>query len=167
MVKFLLAAALCASVATIGDAAVTVSVVPGPTVDLTNIHVGDNFEIDPVVSGPLGEAITFASGNVSTSANITFSTFSVGNFTDDLSTNPVVFKLFYNAAAVGPATFTFTFADIETNLGSYLNLTTNTLSFPVLPRGGVPEPASWAMMLVGFGVVGAGLRSRRRALGLA
>lgn len=28
--------------------------------------------------------------------------------------------------------------------------------------GGVPEPASWAMMLAGFGAVGAGLRSQRR-----
>ena len=30
--------------------------------------------------------------------------------------------------------------------------------------GGVPEPATWAMMLVGFGAIGATLRgSRRRA----
>lgn len=28
--------------------------------------------------------------------------------------------------------------------------------------GGVPEPAAWALMLAGFGVAGAGLRSRRR-----
>jgi hypothetical protein len=30
--------------------------------------------------------------------------------------------------------------------------------------GAVPEPASWAMMLVGFGGVGATIRSRRRAI---
>jgi choice-of-anchor C domain-containing protein len=30
--------------------------------------------------------------------------------------------------------------------------------------GAVPEPATWAMMIVGFGVVGASLRNRRRAL---
>lgn len=29
---------------------------------------------------------------------------------------------------------------------------------------GVPEPASWAMMIAGFGLVGGSLRSRRRAL---
>ncbi|MBS0479011.1 MAG: PEP-CTERM sorting domain-containing protein [Proteobacteria bacterium] len=29
--------------------------------------------------------------------------------------------------------------------------------------GGVPEPATWAMMLVGFGAVGGALRSRRKA----
>jgi PEP-CTERM motif len=31
-------------------------------------------------------------------------------------------------------------------------------------QGAVPEPASWAMMLVGFGVVGGALRSRRNSL---
>ena len=29
------------------------------------------------------------------------------------------------------------------------------------PTGGVPEPASWAMMLGGFGMIGAALRGRR------
>jgi PEP-CTERM motif len=33
--------------------------------------------------------------------------------------------------------------------------------------GAVPEPASWAMMIVGFGFVGAGMRFRRTTLGLA
>jgi len=32
--------------------------------------------------------------------------------------------------------------------------------------GAVPEPASWAMLIVGFGMVGAGLRQRRRLGGL-
>ncbi len=30
-----------------------------------------------------------------------------------------------------------------------------------VPNGAVPEPATWAMMVIGFGAVGAGLRSRR------
>jgi len=30
------------------------------------------------------------------------------------------------------------------------------------PPGGVPEPASWALMLAGFGAIGTALRSRRR-----
>ena len=33
--------------------------------------------------------------------------------------------------------------------------------------GGVPEPATWAMMLMGFGGLGAALRSARRRLGQA
>ena len=39
--------------------------------------------------------------------------------------------------------------------GTYTNLTLS-------PAGGVPEPASWAMMLMGFGLVGFGLRNRRK-----
>jgi hypothetical protein len=32
------------------------------------------------------------------------------------------------------------------------------------PPGGVPEPATWAMMLMGFGTIGVALRRRRRGL---
>ncbi|MBZ4119981.1 PEPxxWA-CTERM sorting domain-containing protein, partial [Escherichia fergusonii] len=32
---------------------------------------------------------------------------------------------------------------------------------------GVPEPATWAMMIAGFGLAGAAARSRRRASALA
>lgn len=38
---------------------------------------------------------------------------------------------------------------------------------PILPGpdgGGVPEPAAWALMLLGFGGIGGALRSRRRAV---
>lgn len=35
------------------------------------------------------------------------------------------------------------------------------------PAGAVPEPASWAMMLGGFGLVGGAMRARRRAIAFA
>lgn len=35
------------------------------------------------------------------------------------------------------------------------------------PTGAVPEPATWALMILGFGAAGAALRGRRRALTLA
>jgi hypothetical protein len=35
------------------------------------------------------------------------------------------------------------------------------------PMGGIPEPATWALMLVGVGAVGAAVRGRRRALAAA
>jgi hypothetical protein len=37
-----------------------------------------------------------------------------------------------------------------------------TFDWRIDERGGVPEPASWALMLVGFGGLGAMLRARRR-----
>lgn len=38
-----------------------------------------------------------------------------------------------------------------------------TYAGPVFAAAAVPEPASWALFIVGFGAVGAGLRSQRRA----
>ena len=35
------------------------------------------------------------------------------------------------------------------------------------PVGGVPEPGTWAMMLLGFGAIGLAMRGRRRRTGLA
>ncbi len=42
---------------------------------------------------------------------------------------------------------------------------TNDLAFSVdgYSRGGVPEPATWTLMLTGLGALGASLRSRRKA----
>jgi hypothetical protein len=37
----------------------------------------------------------------------------------------------------------------------------------VPPNGGIPEPSTWAMMLLGFGALGTALRSRRRATATA
>jgi hypothetical protein len=34
----------------------------------------------------------------------------------------------------------------------------------VNPPGGIPEPATWAMLIAGFGLVGAAARRRRAAL---
>ncbi len=58
-----------------------------------------------------------------------------------------------------------TFAGLGFNDGRYID---NTAVSTVIERamgvgGVVPEPASWALMIAGFGIVGAGLR-RRRAL---
>ena len=40
-------------------------------------------------------------------------------------------------------------------------------TFRVITAGYVPEPATWAMLAIGFGMVGAGLRRSRRAFGAA
>ena len=35
-------------------------------------------------------------------------------------------------------------------------------AFRIEPAGGVPEPATWALMIAGFGLVGGAVRSRKR-----
>ena len=43
-----------------------------------------------------------------------------------------------------------------------VTLCTSTNCPGVILHGGVPEPATWAMMLLGAGLVGGGLRMARR-----
>jgi hypothetical protein len=59
---------------------------------------------------------------------------------------------------LNPATDTFT--AVNTQIGT--NGGISHVSFFGGPGGAVPEPATWAMMILGFGMVGAGMRMRRR-----
>jgi hypothetical protein len=53
----------------------------------------------------------------------------------------------------------FNLADgVTVNAGDWL--VNNRFIDPLAPSGGVPEPASWALMILGFGVTGAFLRRR-------
>ncbi|MEW5685082.1 MAG: PEPxxWA-CTERM sorting domain-containing protein [Pseudomonadota bacterium] len=54
------------------------------------------------------------------------------------------------------------FGIVVSPLGSYSNDSTG-LDFTVTQVAGVPEPATWAMMLLGFGAAGAMVRQGRRA----
>ena len=59
-------------------------------------------------------------------------------------------------ATGGPTTLSFTLAGQPTaSQDGFLDSISLT--------GAVPEPATWAMMLMGFGMIGAGVRSRRRS----
>ena len=51
------------------------------------------------------------------------------------------------------------------NNGATVGLATNNTGPVAVPfAGGIPEPASWALMILGFGGVGAGLRRRRTGI---
>lgn len=68
-----------------------------------------------------------------------------------------------NAALFGPAgdaAFSFgnSFTAIAFSDGQIIGTGQSFYSF-----GAVPEPASWAMMIIGFGLIGGAMRSKRRA----
>ena len=50
---------------------------------------------------------------------------------------------------------------VTVNAGDYL--VNNRYFDPLATGGGVPEPASWALMITGFGLMGVALHRRRVA----
>lgn len=82
--------------------------------------------------------------------------FSLGNFSNSLTLN--------SGDALGLRTYTFTttggqlvFSDLAGGNGNIGNILDN-----VSLASAVPEPATWAMLLLGFGGIGVMLRGRRR-----
>ncbi len=66
---------------------------------------------------------------------------------------------FFNIWGNGPGSYTY-----FNNYSGTGPTSSGPLNFSVKDLGAVPEPATWAMMLVGFGAVGLALRQRKFAL---
>jgi len=89
-------------------------------------------------------------------------------FSIDDGTGPMALETNYNAPS-GTVTFagitdssgftTVSFTGTQPNDGVFFD----SLHFGAGTVGGVPEPAAWAMMLMGLGCLGAVMRTRRRA----
>jgi hypothetical protein len=90
-------------------------------------------------------------------------------YTADLSDSNIVTTNL--AAFAGPGTVSFNFARAANFTGSPGNVSARptsfsgnaTLTYTFSTPTAVPEPATWALMLGGFGVVGAASRRRKRA----
>jgi opacity protein-like surface antigen len=78
------------------------------------------------------------------------------------STGAVEFQSLANFAVTG-GTQTLVVSGTSGGNGSFAG----TLAFAAGAAAAVPEPASWALMLLGFGGLGAVLRQRRRTLSFA
>ena len=78
-----------------------------------------------------------------------------------------VFSLHFGGAGEfdGDVTVLYLF-DFGTEGGTSVDLSQDGFSNGIIitPPGGVPEPATWAMMLMGFGAAGYALRRRRKVL---
>jgi hypothetical protein len=81
----------------------------------------------------------------------------LGNYSNTVSLQPTAVSFYY----FSPNAFTATGTQGQGSYAFTFSGATNAVfSAAVAP---VPEPATWAMMLMGFGMVGYGLRSRRKS----
>ena len=76
---------------------------------------------------------------------------------------------FNNVQSIDPGGNSIGFVPVQLAAGSYTiylsgnAATTNTVSSSIRFTAPVPEPATWGLMLLGFGMVGVGLRARRQS----
>jgi hypothetical protein len=107
----------------------------------------------------------------STAGQVTLSAFGAGTFNlnGTLSgTGPALFTQTFDLATAGQNFFGFnsttpvSFVQITAINGAVISSIGQFRIEGVQMAGAVPEPATWAMMLFGFGAVGYSMRSRRR-----
>ncbi len=122
------------------------------------------------------------SGSINTYSGLTGpAAFGTGSFTNTATTSGSAFQISGSQGRVSlPSPFTSggpissaavfanrTLANLGLTTGQYVytapfdTITVNVGPFATVP-GAVPEPAAWAMMIGGFGMVGGALRSARR-----
>jgi hypothetical protein len=77
-------------------------------------------------------------------------------------TSPVATNFIANAPSAGVYNFTLSYGEV---FGAPAQLVWNFNGRPV--TGSVPEPATWAMMLLGFGGIGMAMRRRTRHVSLS
>lgn len=137
------------------------------------------FGNDPVPFAPLGgtEVTTgytgpgsFADG--SNSLAFTFNDFDVGEFFRwdiDVDRSSTILTV-YGSDLIGSTGYA-DFSNGLRGLGTFVAYSTSGSQFQIntfTPTpGGIPEPSTWAMMILGFAGVGGVLRRRRRRLGAA
>ena len=158
-------------------------------VDLDGSAAGGGYLRTDLFSFQAGDVVTFAfdyAGNhQGTTDTLMFGFKSPGLFTfKDVTvqrgavvntTGSLIGSSFGTSASVGAldpwthVTFSFT-AGAAGSLSAYVGTNSNDARGPLIDnfslgvtRSAAPEPASWALMLAGFGGAGAVLRSRRRA----
>jgi len=112
-----------------------------------------------------GDTLTQDLPNLLTFGDISFSASSIStiSFTDapGVSTTGALYLLGFSSKTGFENTATSLTLTFNSTASSAFSASA-TLATPPAAIGDVPEPASWAMMLVGFGGIGAALRSRRK-----
>lgn len=144
------------------DAAVTLTAAPASGVNMSNIHVGDTFNIEFYLGGTEGEHyLGGGSQGMGYTTNLSYKFLSFGpDIHADVSTNPLFYTWNYTAISAGPALI-YGFLDKTGFSSGPITFDSNEIYFTVHP--GVPEPATWALMILGFGAIGGMMRRRTTA----
>lgn len=119
-------------------------------------------EITSILSfGPGSYTLSFNLGGNRRTQAVRTTQFSLGNWSDSLSlAGNAGFGFYsYSFTTTSAGSLTFTQIGPSDNQGNILD--------NVKLSSAVPEPATWAMMIVGFGLAGSAVRSTRRRQALA
>ena len=157
--------ALCLAIPTAANAAAMINVGP-PQADGS---ISGTFENQGINAGAFSDILTFnfsqfGSANATISSifrlsqnnNIDFTSVTLNGTSFDIASSGNVEFRFLQGLAISPGIQTLGISGISGGNGSYAG------TFSVATLAAIPEPASWAMMLIGFSAVGSTLRRRRR-----
>lgn len=157
---------------------------PGALTSTTTAVVAFNF-VDPMppsLDGPIDALLIFSASGAPYSGVLQFLRQSDGanlltvDFAGAVLSGMGTSGSFLDAQPGGTVTFSSDFLDFSTLTASDFALSFSALSSPfgsdswtanstgtfAAQLGAIPEPATWAMMIIGFGGVGAVARQRRR-----
>lgn len=76
------------------------------------------------------------------------------------------FNFFYSVTGIGTSAFQPSFYRYQSPVTTEMHVTQEPLDPPPDPGpdvGGVPEPSTWTMLILGFGAIGAGMRRRPKS----
>ena len=157
--------ALCLAIPTAANAAAMITVGP-PQADGS---ISGTFESQGIDAGMFSDILTFnfsqfGTANatissifrVSQNNNIDFTSVTFNGTSFDIAQSGNVEFRFLQGLTVSPGLQTLGISGISGGNGSYAG------TFSVATLAAIPEPASWAMMLIGFSAVGSTMRRRRR-----
>lgn len=82
------------------------------------------------------------------------------SITPTITTDAIIGRYSYNLGGIVTSSLTATFVRAD----QWVMLTEADFTGTNPSVGGVPEPASWAMMLIGFGLVGNAMRRRKASI---
>jgi hypothetical protein len=127
----------------------------GITLKSLNINLGSALSFSYNPTGPSADEL-IVGGAADGASMVQFNppTDDFWLFIDTFTTSPTFDQVGYAQVSAGPSIF---FTDKSAG-GS------GTVTVGPPPSGGVPEPATWAVMLTGFGGVGLAMRWRRKSV---